>query len=535
MAKPQGEGKAPLIIALVFFVLTTLGLGVMFYMGIEEKSAANAGNKKATDDLNAQKKLATTANEKVLLYRELLGVNSQEESSQLKSMGDKLAVQGEHKKIMQDIKHRLAGSPPPPSLIAEEGRNLPDTKFEPKVEDVFTWDWADGADYAGPPKKGLLGVVVGAYAKQLLASQKQVTAEKNSAAAADGYQKLSAEYTQAVQALRDAAKLFPTQVTDAQKAEKARVDEAIKAFDARTAEYAKDLREKDDIRNRNEITIVQREKFIEGMTTRLNRLEETASLREDPFAYEKHHGTIVSRKDNIVYLDIGSSSKVRPGLTFTIQPSDTPQRGIDTRKTERILPDGRREISVRNKGTIEVIEVLGPTSSQARITSETDKIRDGMMLGDTLYNAAWRKGAADHVALYGVFDIDADGSDDINTVVHDLSRMGIIVDAVYDLQKKKWQGQITNLTTFVVEGYFPTSFAADGLAGAKSAVELNLREAKRYAQEQGAKIVRARDFFPRIGYRIRLDITPEIINRAYNKYLSNAPAADAAPAEAPKN
>ena len=534
MAKPQGEGKAPLIIALVFFVLTTLALGVLVYMGVDEKAQANGDKKKAVDDLTAQKKIATTAGEKVLLYRELLGVNSQEESSQLKSMSDKAAVQGEHKKIMQDIRDRLAGSPSVPSLIAEEGRNLPGSKFEPKVEDVFAWDWADNADYAGPPKRGLLAVVVGAYAKQLLASQKQVTAEKNATAAAEGYQKLIGEYTQAVQALRLAAGLFPMQVTEAQKAEKARVDEAIKAFDARTAEYAKDLREKDDIRNRMEVAGDQNKVTIAGLTARVTKADEAAALRDDPFAYEKHHGKITGRKDNIVYLDIGSSSKVRPGLTFTVQPSDTPERGIDTRKTERILPDGRREMSIRNKGTIEVIEVFGPTSSQARITSEPDSIRDGMMIGDTLYNAAWRKGAADHVALYGVFDIDADGTDDINLVVKDLGKMGIIVDAVYDLQKKKWEGKITNLTSFVIEGYYPSSFAADGLAGAKSAIEQNLRDAKRYAQEQGAKIVRARDFFPRIGYRIRLDITPDIINRAYNKYLSNAPV-DGAPAEAPKN
>ena len=41
MAKPNpaGESKAPLVIALVFFVLTTLGLAVMVYMDQDSMAA----------------------------------------------------------------------------------------------------------------------------------------------------------------------------------------------------------------------------------------------------------------------------------------------------------------------------------------------------------------------------------------------------------------------------------------------------------------------------------------------------------------
>ena len=39
MAKqPSGEGKAPLVVALVFLVLLSLGLGVMVYMAGDEKA-----------------------------------------------------------------------------------------------------------------------------------------------------------------------------------------------------------------------------------------------------------------------------------------------------------------------------------------------------------------------------------------------------------------------------------------------------------------------------------------------------------------
>ena len=76
------------------------------------------------------------------------------------------------------------------------------------------------------------------------------------------------------------------------------------------------------------------------------------------------------------------------------------------------------------KGTIEVIEVLVPTLSRARITSEGDYIRDGISEGDLLYNAVWRKGVADRIALAGIFDTNGDGTDDIVKVVRDLKRNG---------------------------------------------------------------------------------------------------------------
>ncbi len=538
-ANPAGESKAPIVVALVFFVLTTLGLAVMVYMNQAQiataTEAAKAGDAKAAD----AGKLRRTDQDKVLLYREMLGVNSQEESSQLKGMTDKPAVQAEHKKVMQELRDRIAGTPNTPSIVADASREIPGVRFDVKQNDIFVWDWADGAELTKGPEKGLFSVVVSAYAKQLLASQKQATAEKNAAAAADSYQKLNKEYTDAVQVLRAVSASFPAEVAKEKQAEKARVDAEIKKFDEVTAKFNADLRTKEETVNNLTIAREQQDERSKGDRNRILRMEETLTKREDVFAFEKSHGSITKKTDRTVYINLGSADKVRPGLTFTVQPSDTPQRGIDTRKYERTLGNGQKEVAVRTKGSIEVTEVLGPNQSQARITSEPDAIREGILVGDTLYNAAWRRGAADRVALFGVFDVDADGTDDLKAVVNDLTKMGIVVDAYYDIEKRKWEGTITNLTTFAVEGYYPSSGPADALSGAKSTVIQQLDAAKRFAQEKGVKVVKARDFFPRIGYKMRLDITPDIVNRSYNKYLQVTPAGDApvdpaAPA-APKN
>ena len=133
------------------------------------------------------------------------------------------------------------------------------------------------------------------------------------------------------------------------------------------------------------------------------------------------------------------------------------------------------------------------------------------------------KKEGDHVALYGVVDVDADGTDDIQQVIRDLTRMGIVVDAYYDLSQKKWVGKLTEQTVYAVEGYFPAHTGGDALLAAKSAIDIALRDARQQSKERGAKVVKSRDFFPRMGYRIRLDITPDTINRAYTKYLSTLP------------
>jgi hypothetical protein len=525
-APPAGESKTPIIVALVFFVLLTLGLGVMLYMSYDEKAAAVQAAKDADKKAADAGRLRTEDQDRVLFYREMLGVNSQEETSQLKANAKPDGVvRKEYAKVMGELRDRIAGTPGTPSIVAEAQREIPGTRFDVRQDDVFTWPWPDGQELKNGPQKGLFATVVTAYAKQLLASQKQATAEKTAAAAAASYQKLNAEYTSAVQTLKEVAASFGPEVTKAKQAEQARVNEQIAKFDKVTKDFAAELRQREIDTNALKIESEQRLNKVTSLGMRNQNLEDRLEQRQDPFAFEKAHGRITKRSDRIVYIDLGSAQKVRPGLTFTVQPSDTPERGIDSRKFERDLGNGRKEVAVRTKGTIEVIEVLGPNLSQARVTSEPDPIREGILVGDTLYNAAWRPGTSERVALYGVFDVDADGTDDLKSLVQDLTKMGIIVDAYYDLEQRKWVGTITNLTTYCVEGYLPTSTVADPLSGAKSAIIADLEAARRIAQERGVKVVKAREFFPRIGYEIRLDITPEIVNRSYNRYLQAAPVA----------
>jgi hypothetical protein len=237
--------------------------------------------------------------------------------------------------------------------------------------------------------------------------------------------------------------------------------------------------------------------------------------------------------EGIIEIDIGSTAHVREGLTFTVLPSDFPEKGRQSRIRTYRVPDERgiyRNVErFVEKGTIEVIQVLGPQLARARITSEADYIRDGISKGDLLYNAVWRKGAADHIALVGIFDTNGDGTDDIVKVVRDLQGMGVIVDAYFDLSKRQWVGSMNEQTRYLVVGRYPVQSATDPNRDEKTKLIDAMSQAVEAARLKNVQNVNFRDFFPRTGYRVKLDVPDDKINQATAPYLKGVTASDAPP------
>jgi hypothetical protein len=258
--------------------------------------------------------------------------------------------------------------------------------------------------------------------------------------------------------------------------------------------------------------------------------------KQDTFQYDEPQGKILSRlSDDVVEINLGSDVLVRPGLTFTVLPSDYPEKGRQSRMKTIRMPNEKGEYkSVERftpKATLEVISVIGPKTSRARITSEYSQIRDAVGPGDLLYNATWRKGTADHIALIGLFDMNGDGSDDILTVVRDLQKMGIPVDAYYDMKTRKWVGTIDPQTRYIVQGYSPLiDRANDPKLNEKSKLITDISDALKFAQSKGgAQIVNFRDFFPRMGYRVKLDVSPDKVNQAAATYLQGVGVVETPP------
>ncbi|HYH67438.1 MAG TPA: sigma-70 family RNA polymerase sigma factor [Urbifossiella sp.] len=116
----------------------------------------------------------------------------------------------------------------------------------------------------------------------------------------------------------------------------------------------------------------------------------------DAAALGRPEGKVVRRlPNNIVEIDLGSDARVQPGRTFIVLPNDFPAKGRLSRLREFRAPDERGIMKTRTefvpKGSIEVVEVLGPNLSQARITGEFDPIRDRVLAGDLIYKVAERK------------------------------------------------------------------------------------------------------------------------------------------------
>ena len=83
MARQQpGETKAPLVIALAFFVLTSLGLGVLAGHGQLDLEAADAAVAEAKKE-DAAVKLAETADAKAKLYKVAVGTGNDQDWTDL--------------------------------------------------------------------------------------------------------------------------------------------------------------------------------------------------------------------------------------------------------------------------------------------------------------------------------------------------------------------------------------------------------------------------------------------------------------------
>jgi hypothetical protein len=510
----------------VFFVLTTLILGVLTYMAYDEKATLADAAKKANDDKSSAEKKWSQEQEKVYLYKTLLGINTEQEFGELKAAKNKDTVKAEYAAATQAMQNKVGG------LVEQQAKNFIGAKFEVNPATVVRWSTFTGDAPEKEPESAVVNSLVAALAQSQLAKIDLAAQLTNLKSQEQAFVEARTRADDAVKQFKAETALIPAKIDEGIKKAKEEAEARAKEYSDKTLVYNKDTRNFQDVLGARDITIAQLQEKVKNLQTQIERLEGTLELREDPFAFDKPHGKVIRQQGNIVDINLGSADNVRAGLTFSVQPAETPNVGLQSRMKPRVKPNGqpvtengRPVMEVVSKGTIEVIEVLGPNLSQARISSEADSIREKVRVGDVLYNAAWRKGAADHVALFGVFDVDGDGSDDIKAVIRDLGRMGVVVDAYFDLEKKRWEGRLTEQTTYAVEGYYPTftGGAGDALASAKSQIDQALLAARKEAKERGAKVVKFRDFFPRIGYRVKLDVAPETINRAFNKYLTTLP------------
>jgi len=534
MAKTAAkETSLPVVVSLVFFVLTTIGLGVFVYVLYSDQEAKDTEVAKAKDEV---KNLRAEAKEKDLTARAVrvaAGVGD----------ADDLAVlQGEVKegdKVHQEIKRLadLVKKKGPELTKAQADRFNAGIKAYAMSQDAKALDgavapgefdaWAGDFDSqlkAPLAHKTFLGLSARAWSQRELALN-QLAADN--ASYADALGKLAAAQT----AAKEAKDLFAKNAADLPVAFKAKMEELEKTLNDKTKDYTKDTA---GLRAQFKEQTEALEKVVDAnrrLTTDYEALKEQNRIvlskikPPDPLQYDSPQGRIIRRPEpNVVEIDLGSSSLVTPGLTFSVLPMDYPEKGKASRLRVFREPDERGIMKERQefvpKGSIEVIEVLGPGLSRARITGEFDSIREAVLTGDLIYNSVWRRGVGEHVALIGVFDINGDGTDDIEAVERDLRKMGVTLDAVFDLRAGAWKGRLTDRTRYVVEGYQIPVTANDPHQVAKAALIGKVAAARQEAVGKAIPIVNFRDFFGRTGYRVNPNVPEAQIARAVSRYFA---------------
>lgn len=541
MAKQQqsAEPKAPLIVALAFFVLATLVLGVLYYLETDKSASAVAEAKKATDDKGNADKLRGEEQDKVRLYKVAMGVNTAAEAEELKNTRNDAKVKAEYDAMLAALRANLKGLTDARASLAGVGTGQ---RLNPQLTDILQWTAMDAGKPDKTPELSAADAVVSAIARQLLAAGQTLTAEKSLEAARASFTARAAEADATKKNLEATIEAVKKQAQDdIAKRDKELADIRGK-FNARTDEYAKATTTMTEEATRSNILLEESRNKANNLQKQNDQYTEKAESAEDPFRYAKPLGKIVRRErgTDTVYIDLGSADRVTVGLRFTVQPANTPEVGTAGRLRPRTGPTGRPVLEngqpvydMVPKGRIEVIEVY-PNQARCRITSETDLVRDRVEVGDLLYNASWRRGQTDTIALYGVFDVNGDGTDDTRQVIGDLQKMGIRVAAYFDLEQRKWLDPTTGRPTavteqvvYAIEGTYPAPTTGDSLSAARGELRSALDDAKKQARDRGVKVVKARNYFPRVGYDYRGgDVAEDRINQAYNRYLRTAPPAE---------
>jgi hypothetical protein len=156
-------------------------------------------------------------------------------------------------------------------------------------------------------------------------------------------------------------------------------------------------------------------------------------------AYDVPDGKIhwVNQRNGTVWVNLGQADGLQRQVSFAVFAADTSDVG-----------------SAMKKGAIEITDILGDHMAEARILE--DKESDPILPGDLVYTPVWSAGKREHFALSIGMDIDGDGRADTEQL-KDIVRMGggevvCWIANEKDPDKVHIEGKIDTSTSFLVLG-----------------------------------------------------------------------------------
>jgi hypothetical protein len=487
-----------LVIFLVIFILSNIILGVWLYYSAAEKD-------KLASDAKSAKKVSDASQSAVDLYRMLA------DDTRMAVLGS-IALSEEEKKTVALYRKEL---------LAPDGGKFKDEKNRDAYVKALTGFRTDlGFDDNSEVYKSSYKDEYAKALKELKKTKADLTVTaKDRDDARDEFktlkEKQDAYFSEAIDKIKKGGDNYVGEVK-------------------KQAELLKVALEKNDALNQEFVTTQQTyEKQIKQLNKDKKELQEllqdrpkdrpeVASMaRGEPNAlimdvstgkplWDEPVGEIVSvdMTSRQATINLGSAKGVRPELTFIVFASSKLAK-----RAEGLL-----------RGTVEVIRVLGPSTSVVRITSLYDtegneipltelargaSLREAdsaMREGFLLFNMFW----GSRVAVAGYVNVSGSTSENpseqmrqLNDFSHLLDRQGIAIDAYLDLTDGQVKGAITSQTRFLIRGDDPKisdkkSEVVDERAKALIDGAVGMQKT---AVEKGLFVISSRNFATMIGYR----------------------------------
>jgi hypothetical protein len=491
-ANKGGDSKQGLIIALVICVLLIIILGVVSYYGYAEQANLQADAKKARDEKAAMEKNRDWYKFQALLMRTYAGYPAKAKED-AEAFPVPLRDQFESKSLSGD----------------KEVETLVET-----LDKTLGWDKNQ--------KKPLATYVQRVSMLENDLRNTILLLEKEKAALA----KTREDYDRFQTTKDEEVKDWKTKFEQAQKDNVATQQNLAKEYQAKidelgdlsqqiqavTKKYEKEAfdRGKENTQLKNTIKDLQdiRVKLVQKITP------------PDLLRFSTPKGRIVrlEPRGEMAWINLGSADNIRSQqrLTFSIFGSGS---------------DGRSTNDVR-KGSLEVVSVLEPHFSTAKITEIVDPARNPIMTGDLLINPAWSPTQREHVALAGLIDLTGDGNDYSEEFMRNLRQQGVVIDAYLDLKDLTLKGDgITLKTDYLIVGeqpeIDPTKTSGRKIERDKEIYD-KIAALTNDANRLGVSVVPFRRFVQLTGYRLPRGAS---VQQRYNFESVRTPAPTPAPAD----
>jgi hypothetical protein len=499
--KKDGGSNLGLIITLVFFVLSTVILGVTTYMGYSDQEAKEKAKSEAEKKAQVAEQDKSWYRDQARIYESYAfgtqapGVDATEVARAKSQLdGDQLSSAA-NQKDKDHFKKQVAKLNAMGAWDANKSTS-PSQTLENKVQSLNQQieglraelkKARDSVARANREKEEELG-----NAAKEIGSLKNALADLKAKANTDRQTDLKdladkrAEVNKENQQANDLRKKLDDTAKELDKQNR-----RMKTMTADLAKTKKDLREANTKAEEYQTRLAalyeksgQDPRAVEASTLDARAAEVLKEWRRDWRIVD------MDRAGKMPYINLGSADALTPQITFSVHAA-----GLDGR------------LNPVAKGTVEVVRVIGSHLAQARVTSVKDAKKDPIVKGDRLFNPTWDPSRKRHVAIAGAADLGGEGYDNTEDLRKLLTRQGVVLDAYIDTKDDK-QPKVAGKGITIHTDYLILADSLEGVNHPKARdkeysarFDKLVRDMRETAATTGVTIITLRKYLDMIGYR----------------------------------